>query len=556
MDFVLMLHSHLPWVLNYGRWPHGSDWLCEAAVDTYIPLLDALDCLAADGVSAPVTLGITPVLAAQLSNPAFLTEVEAFFAQRLVACEEAPASLAASGDAALLPLVAFWRGRLTHLRDVLHRADGDLIAAFRRHQDEGRIEITSSCATHGFLPLLGRDESIRLQLFAGLNEHRRLFGRAPTGCWLPECAFRPPGPWHPPGARAKAYRQGTAHHLAAAGYRYFFVDAHLPQAGEYLGVYGEVMRGAANETEVQHAVGRGDADHASAHRRSPYRAYRVSGGPIEALVRDPRSTRQVWSRHEGFPGDPAYLEFHKIRWPGGLKLWRVTGGDVDLGGKVAYDPAAARERARRHAEHFAWILGDIAATHPGDDAIVAPFDTELFGHWWFEGVDFIADLYRSLGSSPVLPATAREHVEAHPAKTTVRLGEGSWGANGDFSMWLNDQTAWTWQRLWPLEEAFWSVARRALSGNAAQRRILAQAARSLLLAQASDWQFVISTGAASDYAERRFAGHCGDAEKLVAALADGAPPDALEEGVRRADEMAVRDDLFPGVLDAVGQALQ
>ncbi len=554
MDFVLMLHSHLPWVLGHGRWPHGSDWLCEAAVDSYLPLLDRLQRFDADGVRAPLTVGITPVLAAQFASPAFNRELEHFFSHRLRACEEAPASLAMTKDTELMPLVDFWRGRLTHLRDVFQRADGDLVAAFRRLESDGLIELTSSAATHGFLPLLGRDESIRLQLFAGRDEHRRLFGRAPTGCWLPECACRPSGPWNPPHARVRAYRPGTSQFLAAAGYEYFFVDAHLPQAGEYLGVYGELARGQDGDIEVAHAVSapapRGPAE------RTPYTAYRMPGSRLAALVRDPRSTRQVWSRHEGFPGDPWYLEFHKIRWPGGLKLWRVTGAQVDLGDKQKYVPAAAQERAERHAEHFSWVLGRIAAEHAEGDVIVAPFDTELFGHWWFEGVDFLGNLYRTLGDEPgVCPATAREHIAAHPAAATVRLSEGSWGANGDFSMWMNDQTAWTWQRLWPLEDVFWAAARRAIHGSAEQRRILAQAARSLLLAQASDWQFIISTGAAPDYAEKRFADHCTDAEQLVAALAEDAGDDVRAEGLRRVSAIEGRDDLFPEVLSAVAEAL-
>ncbi len=554
MDFVLMLHSHLPWVLGHGRWPHGSDWLCEAAVDSYLPLLDRLQRFDADGVRAPVTVGITPVLAAQFASPAFNKELEHFFTHRLRACEEAPASLRVTKDTELLPLVDFWRGRLTHLRDVFQRADGDLVAAFRRLEDEGLIEITSSAATHGFLPLLGRDESIRLQLFAGRDEHRRLFGRAPTGCWLPECAYRPSGPWHPPHARARAHRPGTSQFLAAAGYEYFFVDAHLPQAGEYLGVYGELAQGQDGDIEVAHAVG-SPAPQGRAER-TPYTAYRMPGSRLAALVRDPRSTRQVWSRHEGFPGDPWYLEFHKIRWPGGLKLWRVTGAHVDLGDKEKYVPAAAQERTERHAEHFSRVLGRIAAEHAEGDVIVAPFDTELFGHWWFEGVDFLGNLYRALGDEHgVCPATAREHIAAHPAAAMVRLGEGSWGANGDFSMWMNDQTAWTWQRLWPLEDAFWAAARRAIHGSAEQRRILAQAARSLLLAQASDWQFIISTGAAPDYAEKRFADHCTDAEQLVASLAEDAGDDARAEGLRRVGAIESRDDLFPEVLSAVAEAL-
>jgi 1,4-alpha-glucan branching enzyme len=554
MDFVFTLHSHLPYVLNHGRWPHGSDWICEAAADTYLPLLDVLRRLGAEETPAPVTIGFTPVLANQLANPVFVREMDAFFDQRLAACDAAPASLAMTGESHLLPQVAFWRERLGRLRRLFHEIDGDLVGAFRALEASGRIEIIGSAATHGFLPLLARDESIRFQLAVGTAEHRRLFGRLPQGCWLPECAYRPRGPWAPwPSGPRSGLRRGIEEHLADAGYRFFFVDAHLASAGRPLGLSGDP---AALDPEVHQAVGRTGTAPAP---RSPYQAYRVAharGTDVSAFVRDPRASMQVWSRFEGYPGDGVYLEFHKMRWPGGLKLWRVSGPSVDLGAKEAYDPAAAEDRARSHADHFAGLLAGIAAGEPRhrDGVIVAPFDTELFGHWWFEGPDFLGNVYRALrGRSGVRPTTGSQHLARHPTRAAIRMPAGSWGANGDFSMWLSTQTAWTWERLWPLEERFWDVAPSALASDDT-RFILAQAARELLLAQSSDWQFIISTGAAADYGERRFREHCSDTEELVKALEDRSPA-ALDRGHRRAAELAERDALFPDVLPALAAAL-
>jgi len=514
MDFVLALHSHLPYVLNHGRWPHGSDWLCEAALDTYLPLLEELEQLASEGTAAPVTIGFTPVLANQLASPDFAREMEEFFTQRLAACDEVPASVG--------PLVEFWRSRFKRLQKLFRAIDRDLIAAFRRLQERGRLEIIGSAATHGYLPLLAKDESIRLQLAVGQGEHRRLFGVAPAGCWLPECAYRP----------------GIEEFLDEAGFRYFFTDAHLAHAGTPLVAYGEEMHFKPGKAA-----------------RSPYRAYRVSRGTkrsVAALVRDPRSSMQIWSRHQGYPGDEAYLEFHKIRWPGGLKLWRVSGANVDLGAKQPYEPRVAFERAGNHASHFEHLLESLpdGKSKERDGVIVAPFDTELFGHWWFEGPDFLAATYRALRGHGVRAVTASQHLEAHPPRVALQLAEGSWGANGDHSMWLNDRTAWTWKRLRPLEAAFWKAAPAALKKPAA-RPVLAQAARELLLAQSSDWQFIISTGAVVDYAERRFTLHCDDAERLIDALKQG----SLETGARIADELAKRDNLFPDVLAQVAEAL-
>jgi len=555
MDFVLTLHSHLPYVLNHGRWPHGSDWLCEAAIDTYLPLLERLNELAAEGTAAPVTIGVTPVLASQLASPVFVHELEAYFEQRLTSCDEAPVSLRSTGDSGLLHLVDYWRSRLLRLREVFHRLDRNIPGALRRLEAADRLEIISSAATHGFLPLLARDESIRLQLAVGRGEHRRLFGRSPVGCWLPECAYRSRGEWNPmPGAPYSGIRRGIEEHLADAGYQYFFTDAHMAQAGLPVGASGELLAPGHEFSHERHDLVPSRGPH------SPYRPYRVapvrSTGTVTAFVRDPLSSLQVWSRHQGYPGDEWYLEFHKIRWPGGLKLWRVSGPGTDLGEKQPYDPAQAMDRVSAHAAHFAWLLSEIsrdpAAGRGG--CVVAPFDTELFGHWWYEGPDFLAAVFRELRQRPALhPSTAGQYLAASPARSSLRLGQGSWGANGDFSMWLNEATAWTWRRLWPLEQAFWDAAPAGLA-NPAARPVLAQAARELLLAQSSDWQFIISTGAVADYAERRFLQHCEDAERLITALTapDGS---GLEEGRNRGEALARRDDLFPDILASVEQAL-
>jgi len=186
-----------------------------------------------------------------------------------------------------------------------------------------------------------------------------------------------------------------------------------------------------------------------------------------------------------------------------------------------------------------------------------PFDTELFGHWWFEGVDFLAAVYRGLaGGRGVRPATASAHLDRHPPRAGVDLAPGSWGAGGDDGMWLNDRTAWTWERLWRLEDRFWNVAPLALP-LADAHPVLAQAARELLLAEASDWQFIITTGAATDYAERRFALHAGDAELLVAMLEDAAGGAVIPgQAVAIAAELQRRDAVFPDVLAQVADVVQ
>jgi 1,4-alpha-glucan branching enzyme len=556
MDYVLALHSHLPYVLNHGRWPHGSDWLCEAAIDTYLPLLETLRRLAADGVAAPVTIGFTPILANQLVSPTFAAELEAYFAQRITACDEAAATIRGTADEHLIPLTDYWHERLERLRALFRSVDGDLVAPFRALEEAGHIEIIGGAATHGFSPLLGRDESVRLQFMLGIAEHERLFGRKPAGCWLPECAYRGRGSWKPvPDAPWSGERAGTDEFVAAAGYRYFFVDAHAAAAGVPLSVYEDDLPMGAERFDLHPRPQRAKI-HAGIIENSPYQTYRLSSrlprGPrMAALVRDPVASAQVWSRHSGYPGDGTYLEFHKIRWPGGLKLWRVTGNGVDLGDKQPYDPVAARWRVADHAKHFVHLLDGIAQAD-GGTVVVSPFDTELFGHWWFEGPDFLGEMYRAFtGDHDVHPATASHHLRERPPATSLQLAAGSWGANGDYSMWLNDETLWTWRRLWPLEDAFWNAVPAALT-SADARPILAQAARELLIAQASDWQFIISTGEVADYATRRFNLHCDDLERLLATLGEGGD---LAAGHALAEELRVRDDVFPEILPHVESAL-
>ena len=525
MDVVLVLHSHLPYVLHHGRWPHGSDWLSEATIDSYLPLLEVLHRWRETDTVAPVTLGFTAVLASQLADPDFPAVLESYFDQREAACADAPRSLAASGDGHLVPLAAFWGKRLKRLRALFHSIDRDLVGAFAELEQAGRIEITGSAATHGLLPLLRRQESVDLQLVLGRQEHRRLFGRSPRGCWIPECAYVP----------------GLEDRVTRAGFQYFFADAHVARAGEKVAVYGT----EDSAREVTTLADQVPLEH------SPYHAYRV--GKAVTLLRDPLTSRQVWSRYEGYPGDEHYLEFHKIRWPEGLRLWQVSAPGSDLGQKLPYRPETARVRAKHHARHFVSLLQDISRTRNDPSAaIVAPFDTELFGHWWFEGPEFLSHVYEVLSRTRnVRGSTASNYLDRHGATESLELGEGSWGANGDFSMWRNDRTEWTWTRLGELEETFWRVARASLTDERLHF-VLAQAARELLLAQSSDWQFIITTGAAADYAERRFKEHCNQTEGLMIGLQAS---EFIGPATHLAEQLGAKNRLFPDILPAIASVL-
>ncbi|MBC7896595.1 MAG: DUF1957 domain-containing protein, partial [Cytophagaceae bacterium] len=347
---------------------------------------------------------------------------------------------------------------------------------------------------------------------------------------------------------------GIESHLADAGYRYTFVDAHMVGAGAPAGVYGTLFGGEA-ERAILPEPDRGVGD------LSPYRTWRIgadaSGAPVAAFVRDPKASSRVWDRHGGYPGDGAYLEFHKQRWPGGLRLWRVTSRDGDLGGKLAYEPGVARLAARRHAHDFAAFLA--ATREPSGErarVVAAPFDTELFGHWWFEGPEFLRHVYAALPRHRDLRAvTAGEHLDSHGPGTPIHVTEGSWGRDGDFGMWMNDQVSWTWPIVWELEHRFWDLAPDALARDDLAP-IVDQAARELLLLQASDWPFIMTTGAVEDYAARRFNGHAHDCRELIGLLSRALRGEGVERGVSLALDLQRRDDVFREIRPSIVRALE
>ncbi|MCC7051832.1 MAG: DUF1957 domain-containing protein [Gemmatimonadaceae bacterium] len=530
MDFVLQLHSHLPWVLNHGDWPHGSDWLSEATMETYLPLIEKMRWLQMDNVHAPVTLGITPILANQLAHPTFPAIFEKWAANKLKCLEEEGARFAARGDDGLSHVCGWTAGNMRKYLELYRALDGDILGEFRRFADDGRIEITGSAATHGFLPLLGRDESIKFQLQLGRREHERLFGRRPAGCWLPECAYRPGGWWEPlKHAPNRGVRHGIEHEVRAAGFQYVTLDAPLVQGRH--------------------------------KERTAYRAYRIKQengeAHVYALARDQRTAAQIWSADGGYPGDGAYLEFHKTHQEGGLKLWRITGRKVDLGEKHPYWPEVAQNKVEEHARHFATLLGAIAREqHPfGTSLIMAPFDTELYGHWWAEGPEFLNKLYRELQHVPLLrPATAGEHLRDNPNAPGIPVEPGSWGAHADWSTWVGPKVAYMWRRLWPLENAFWEIAGRAL-GEPLAHTALEQAARTLLLAQSSDWPFIVTMGEAADYGDHRFHSHCADLEQILGLMHQGFESGDFTTAHNYAAELKVRDDCFPDIFPALRAAL-
>jgi len=557
-SFALVLHTHLPMVLNHGRWPHGSDWLCEAAFECYLPLLETAHRLVADGISPKWTINLSPVLTEQLASPEFQKELSFYYENVRRACVESREHFDRGGNKEIVRLTFFWEEFYERMWEMHRRIGGDIPGTFAELQRGGHIEIITCPATHGYLPLLGRDESIHLQLRTAVETHRRHFGQAPRGIWLPECAYRPRYEWTPPSGRdsgrVRWVRPGIEELLAAHGLEYFVADAHLVSAGPPVFLYRDFVPLKAPRDEPASSV-------PGTKARSPYAPYRVASrggaGTAVAFIRDPRTTLQVWSREHGYPGEYAYLEFHKKHFPGGLRFWRITDNSGDLGRKLEYDPALAVQKVGLQARHFVELVTATlaGAAAEGPALVCAPYDAELFGHWWFEGPLWLEHVAREMVRGGVTPATLGEALAGVPPRATLALPEGSWGEGGDHRVWLNRDTEWTWDRVYSAE-AEWAAhlaAGRTAKGDLA--RVLTQATRELLLLQASDWQFLITTGTARDYAERRVAEHYADFKRLsemARGLASGeslSPDDA--NSLRRLER---EDFCFPDLDPAWGVA--
>jgi 1,4-alpha-glucan branching enzyme len=538
--FSLVLHSHIPYVLAHGSWPHGMDWLYEAAAETYMPLLDVFERLAGEGIPARASVSFTPVLMEQLKDPAFVRGFDDYLKMKIGIAVRDRAYFETTGNAALRPLTDFWERRYRKLLEDFHGPyRDDIIDAFRSLQDRGQIEVLTSGATHGYFPLLSRDESIGHQIRQGRHTYRKYFGRDPRGFWIPECAYRPGYAWKNPLGEGGPYaRLGVDEILKREGLGYFFVDSHLLKGGEAKGVYIDRFPGLKLLWDKFRAAYK-PADELP---NDAYSAYLAHPSHVPFFARDDVSGSQVWSRHMGYPGEGAYLEFHKKHFPGGMRYWRITSSDADLGLKEPYDPAAVPEKLEGHAAHFVSVL-EAALQGRSSGSIAALYDTELFGHWWFEGPEWLYHVIRKLARSPIEPMTAGGALDRLPARTVVSLPEGSWGQGGFHWIWLNDDTAWIWKKIYRIEGAAAALEPRLGRLN---KRLLKQFYREKFLLESSDWPFLISTWSARDYAENRAAEHYERALTLAGWLEDGHVLSTAEEALLRVFED--EDRLFEEVI--------
>ena len=547
--FTFVLHSHLPYARQAGMWPHGEEWVHEAIAETYLPLLNALTDLEAEGVPYQLTIGVTPILGEQLADPLIVDHFVHYAAERAAWAAEDVGRFDKTGDTVMRDLARFyhhWYARaLTSFQDRFGR---DLIGAFRGLQDRGRIEVATCAATHGYLPLLARDSSIYGQVKTGVGAYKQRYGRPPKAIWLPECAYRAAVVEQEDGREIR--RPGLESFLAAQGIRVFFSETHTVEggrpvgkaAGEAIGLYGGVPRryAVALSPEEQSEPG------------TTFQPYWVGDavGEVAVLGRNNRTGQQVWSGTFGYPGDAWYREFHRKDGVSGMQYWRIGGPGVDLGDKPPYDPAKAAERVADHARHYVALVEEVLTEYQQQNGrfgvISSAYDTELFGHWWFEGVDWLKAVLRGLAASESVElTTASRIVEEHAPERVMQLPESSWGAGGSHFTWLNVDTQWMWPPIHAAERRMEDLVARHPDADGELRDVLNQAARELLLLQSSDWPFLVTTGQAKDYASQRFTEHLERYNQLCDFVDTGVPLDI--EAKRVYSSLAERDNPFPAI---------
>lgn len=514
---ALILHAHLPFV----RHPEHEDfleenWLFEAITESYIPLLATMQRLSRDGVAFKLTMSLTPTLCSMLRDE-LLRERYVRYIERSIALAEQELERNRD-DQHLRALSQFYVQAFSECRRrFVDEWKCDLVGAFCELQNAGHVEIIACAATHAYLPLLQcTPETVRAQIMIGRDEYGETFRRDPAGMWLPECGYTP----------------ALDPILQEANIRWFVLDSH-----------GLMF---ANPRP----------------RFAVYAPCYTPSGPA-AFARDRDSSREVWNATEGYPGDATYRDFYRdagfdlalehlarflpadeTRRFTGLKFHRVTGPNRP---KELYDPGVAKATAAKHAEDFvAKRREQLAqlAEHVCAPVIVAPFDAELFGHWWYEGPLFLEAVIRraSEAAHNLELTTPGEYLRKHPTQQSVVPASSSWGEGGYSEMWLNDTNAWVYPHLHSGSRRMTELARRfEQCATPLIDRALQQLARELLLAQSSDWAFLMKTATATEYATQRTKQQIRQFNQLHDQLISG---EIDEESLAAIEQ---RDNLFPTV---------
>ncbi|MDW7651171.1 MAG: 1,4-alpha-glucan branching protein domain-containing protein [Bacillota bacterium] len=511
----LVLHAHLPYV-RHPEYPFSLEekWYFEALTETYLPLLASLERLQAEGVDYRITVSVSPTLAAMWQDE-YLREKYRGYLERLLDLADKEVARTAA-DPAFAPLARHYRQRFQEAYQryfVQYRCD--MVRAFRDLAASGNVELITCAGTHGYLPLLStQPEAVYAQLWTAIDQHTRFFGEPPKGIWLPECA----------------YEYGIDDMLRELGIHYFFLDAHgilFAQPRPAFGTFSPLLTPAG----------------------------------VAAFGRDDESSKQVWSKTEGYPGDFTYRDFYRdigfdlphdyigpyihpdgIQIHTGFKYYRIT-GNTDH--KEPYNPEHARQKTAEHAGNFMFnrekqiefLAGEIGRP----PIVVAPYDAELFGHWWYEGPAWIEDLFRKIHYDQDIfsTITPSEYLALGLPLQEAQPSSSSWGNQGYHEVWLNRSNDWLYRHLHMAAERMSNATADFPAAQGLQKEALDQLGRELLLAQSSDWPFILSSGTMARYARERAQDHIIRFNRLLEQLYNG-----------RIDQewlaqLQAKDNLFP-----------
>jgi 1,4-alpha-glucan branching enzyme len=479
-QLCLVLHAHLPFVPCNEKQALEERWLFEAITETYVPLIMAMESWQRDALLWKFTLSISPTLAAMLTSECVQERYLSHLTQLMALSRREQIRL--QGNSEFYPLAVYYEQRFEQIRSTWLSYGGDLTKAFANLAANGSLELITTTATHAFLPYVLTEEAVRAQIAMGVQSHEEIFGIRAQGMWLPECAYRP----------------GVDDILREYGVQYSFVDTHAfrnahPQPID--DIFAPVC---------------------------------TSGG-VTWFARDPETAHQVWSSQGGYPGHPDYREFYRdigydlahedihpyltdgIRTDTGLKYYRVTGTHAH---KTPYHPKLATQRAAEHAADFLGKQRDraihLAQTTSHPPVITSMYDAELFGHWWYEGPEFLNQLVRQMqtqGDGIQLTSPREVTEEAQGQVQQVELEMSSWGRGGYGDVWLNERNHEMYRTLHEMEREMTCLANDIEAAHPIEQRILNQSARELVLAQSSDWAFMKDNQTAVQYADARFQGH-------------------------------------------------
>jgi len=526
--FTFVLHTHLPYVLHHGKWPFGSDWLSEAACESYIPILNSLNSLETSNVKVKISMDFSPILLEQLADSDFPKTFIAYCDERIGLANADHKLFATNGEKHFQPLAQYWIDFYTNCKNSFRDTyNSDLVGAFRKLSQSGILDAMTCGATHGYFPLLLDDRNIKAQIQLAIATHEKYFGDKPRGIWLPECAYRPRYWWSPERGNGtllkfKKERAGIEEILSEFGLEYFVVEGSLTKGGMAMPVYRQFMKAIHSKHLLSVDWQKYQLSRVEKTDRSLADIYGVkstnrdlAGGIPVVFSRDRSTSEQVWSGDIGYPGNPDYLDFHKKHHDSGLRYWKVTGPKIDIGAKEQYDPSTTEADLSAQALHFTNLVKQTLVEHliktgkPG--VVCSPFDTELFGHWWFEGPKFLKKVLENLSTDPEIKlANCAEIVDRIIDPEVIALPEGSWGEGGGHYVWLNNKVSWTWDDIYRLESRFLGLIekfRTIKKPSAFFTKILQQAGRELLLLESSDWQFLITTESAAEYSTTRVKTH-------------------------------------------------